>query len=184
MYCVRTVSVLCPYSVRTLSVLCPGPLTNLGTFPSWELKSVFVFCARRRGILPPRPTNRNLPARVARPAQRPRVPLPPLPWVAPDKRRDLRRQDAARDRSCLPTHTHSGRRSPPPTTPPGPALSRRSGTLEIPRGSPVGFVARPGRPVFLNTFPLSTLRQPSAAAADVSVRCFQRCSFPLAALAD
>jgi hypothetical protein len=29
----------------------PGPLTNLGTFPSWELKSVFVFCARRRGIL-------------------------------------------------------------------------------------------------------------------------------------
>jgi hypothetical protein len=89
-----------------------------------ELKSVFVFCARRRGILPPRPTNRNLPARVARPAQRPRVPLPPLPWVAPDERRDLRRQDAARDRSCLPTHTHSGRRSPPPTTPPGPALSR------------------------------------------------------------
>jgi hypothetical protein len=37
------------------------------------------------------------------------------------------------------------------------AHANRCGTLEIPWGSPVGFVARPGRPVFLYTFPLSTL---------------------------
>ena len=33
------------------TVTVPGPLPNLGKIPLWELKSVFVFCARRRGIL-------------------------------------------------------------------------------------------------------------------------------------
>ena len=55
------------------------------------------------------------------------------------------------------------------------AITNRSATIEIPRGSLVSDVARGRRPVLLNTLFPSRFPPAAAAAADANVCAVQRC---------